>query len=282
MSSKAKNIKGVFREVIRQIPWISDLYNHHWGFYLNPNAYQGVFSSFQDALDAIPQHYRSTYNLPELHRYPEEMSNLVQTATRLNPQDYPVLFWLNSILKDNSTLLDLGGKAGQSFYSYQNYLSYGKELRWIVCDLPAAVEAGQKLAEKLESKNISFKTNWSNIDELNILLTCGTLQYLEQPLAEIIKSLSSRPQHVLVHRVPCYDGEQYITLQNLIASIVPYKIQNRQQLIDSITDLGYELIDSWSNNRTCSIPFHPERFVKGYYGFYFRDKEKLSHYKKQE
>jgi hypothetical protein len=34
--------------------------------------------------------------------------------------------------------------------------------------------------------------------------------------------------------------------------------------------MGYELVDAWKNERTCSIPFHPEYFVDGYSGFYFR------------
>ena len=96
----------------------------------------------------------------------------------------------------------------------------------------------------------------------------------------MLSQLKSKPQHLIINHVPFYNGDEYITLQNLlivdsvnktqIASYTPYKIQNSAHFIDAIEKLGYELVDSWQQNRTCYIPFEPERFVDAYHGFYFR------------
>jgi putative methyltransferase (TIGR04325 family) len=102
------------------------------------------------------------------------------------------------------------------------------------------------------------------------LLTCGTLQYIEPSLSEMLGQLKTKPRHILINRVPFYDGEMFITLQNIGYAFCPYKIQNRAEFIASLASIGYELIDSWTLSRSCYIPFHPERFVRNYYGFYLR------------
>ena len=270
MIQSKRSPKRILRGIIEQIPVLSDLYADRWLFYKQGNAFRGVFPSLEEALAAIPPSYSSSYNLPQLHQAPA--ANLEQIhRSSLNPRDYPVIFWLQSILEQNSILVDFGGKTGGSYYSYQKYLDFGKDLRWIVCDLPAAVESGSQFAQQIGARQISFTSDLSSIESPNIFLTCGTLQYVEPSLAELLSSsLASKPRHLIINRVPFYDGKQFITLQNLRKSIVPYKIQNRTEFINAISLLDYELIDSWSNTRTCSIPFHPECFVNGYHGFYFR------------
>lgn len=270
MIQSKRLIKYVLRGIVEQIPVLSDLYADRWFFYKNPNAYRGVFKSFGEALAAIPSSYKSTYNLSQLCQV--HLGDLEQPqVTSLNPQDYPVIFWLQSILQKCSVVVDFGGNTGSSYYSYQKYLNFSHNLRWIVCDLPAAVENGSRLAQQINDRQISFTSELASIDHLDVFLTCGTLQYVEPSLAELLSSsLRHQPKHLIINRVPCYEGKQFITLQNLLDSIVPYKIQNRTEFINAISLLDYELIDSWKNNRTCSIPFHPECFVNGYHGFYFR------------
>ena len=71
-----------------------------------------------------------------------------------------------------------------------------------------------------------------------------------------------------------FNPQDYPVLVWLISNIgyafTPYKIWNRDEFIATLKAVGYELIDSWSYNRTCSIPFHPDRFVNAYHGMYFR------------
>ncbi|MEM7591066.1 MAG: TIGR04325 family methyltransferase [Cyanobacteria bacterium P01_A01_bin.83] len=272
MIQSKRSPKRILRGIIEQIPLLSDLYADRWLFYKQGNAYRGVFQSFEEAIAAIPSRYKSSYDLSQLHKTPA--ANLEQIhSSRLNPRDYPVIFWLQSILEQNSVVVDFGGNTGSSYYSYRKYLDFGEDLRWIVCDVPAAVASGSQFAQQIGDRQISFTSDLSSIELPDIFLTCGTLQYVEPSLAELLNSsLASKPKHLIINRVPFYDGKEFITLQNIWQSIVPYKIQNRNEFIREISQLDYELIDSWSNTRTCSIPFHPECFVNGYHGFYFKRK----------
>jgi putative methyltransferase (TIGR04325 family) len=300
-----KEIKKFFRETLNKTPLISDIYRYHWGFPRTPNSFRGVFFSFSEALKAIPSGSRDSYNLSELHdealkfspnpidssnKYPSELAvkevylpSVKQTIKfgehplfKFNPSDYPLLVWLNTALSDRSTVFDLGGNVGHSYYTYQSYISYPNNLKWITCDVPEAVKVGRELARRYNLSDLSFTEEFADAYKANILISCGTLQYLELSLADILKTLDRQPQHLLINQVPFYEGKQYITLQNLIHSYVPYKIQNRLEFINSLTALGYELVDSWYYNRTCSIPFHPERFVNAYHGFYFRRRSSIN------
>jgi len=132
------------------------------------------------------------------------------------------------------------------------------------------IKAGEKIAKEMDSQGLSFTNDFREADGADILLTLGTLQYIEPSLAELLGQLGKKPIHLLISMVPFYDGESFITLQNVGYAFSPYKIQNRSEFIDSLTSLGYELIDSWEWDRTCSIPFHPELCVRAYHGFYFQ------------
>jgi putative methyltransferase (TIGR04325 family) len=267
-----KELKQVLRGLVESTPFLSDLYYQNWHFYKYPNAFRGVYKSFSSALTDIPQNHLSTYNITEL--YVDSLVRLEagERISYFDPRDYPILFWLKSILDNDKSIFDFGGNVGSSYYAYQYYLAYPKNLRWLVCDLPTAIEIGKKILEKNPSKNIFFTENLDDAEDADIFLTCGTLQYIESSISDLLEKLLQKPRHLLINRVPIYEGETYITLQNLIDSIVPYKIQNRAKLISELESLGYELIDSWKDSRTCFIPFHPELFVDGYHGFYFRYK----------
>lgn len=117
---------------------------------------------------------------------------------------------------------------------------------------------------------MSFTVDFADAEGADILLTVGTLQYIEASLAELLSQLKVKPRHVVINQVPFYDGSTFITLQNIGYAFCPYKIQNQAEFLASLTSLGYELIDSWEDGRTCLIPFHPQRFVSAYHGFYLR------------
>ncbi len=237
------------------------------------NAYRGVFNSFEEALNAVPKKFNKDYN-PELYQSPlKEVELGKDLKEKFNDEDYPVIFWLESIVLNGLTLLDLGGNVGLSYYTYRKYINYPDDFSWIVYELPEAVKAGEKLAKKADqTQQLSFTSDLKEVKNPDILLTCGTLQYLEKSLAKIMEESNFKPQYLFVQRVPFHEEKEYITLQNLGSSAVPYKIQNRTQFVNEICSLGYELIDSWKNDRTCFIPFYPEYFVDGYSGFYFKKK----------
>ena len=276
----AKTLKRVLRGFVENTPILEDFYYYHWLFPRNPNLYRGFFSSFAEASATVPPTNPSGYNHSQLHDGSLKQNLNLEEIGKFKQIDYPVLVWLGEIFKHQSRLFDFGGNTGNSYYAYRNYISYPPALQWLICDVPEAVKVGNELLKRFSSPGLSYTTDIADADGFDVLLTCGTLQYLEPSLAQLLSDLQYLPQHLIINHVPCYDGDRYITLQNLlivdpvnntqIASYTPYKIQNRTELIESLEKMGYELVDSWQQNRNCYIPFHPERFVDFYHGFYFR------------
>lgn len=264
-------LKQLAKKIVRKTPIISDYYHYYWDFTNRTTACRGVFNTFTEAIHSLPPGSRVGYNPSDIHDH-SSIGKLTSgwEIGEFNSGDYPILLWLQSALADGSTIFDLGGNLGQAYYAYKKYLQYPQDLKWVVCDLPEIVKAGEKLAEKNDSSGLSFTVEFSDVEGANILLTNGTLQYLEPSCAGLLEQLKIKPKHILINQLPLYEGESFITLQNIGYAYVPYKIQNRAEFIRSLNALSYELIDSWHDYRTCSIPFHPERFVSGYHGFYFR------------
>ena len=264
----AKNLKQSLRQIALSIPVLSDCYLYYWVFPRSSSTCRGKFSSYSNALKAIPQQVQIDYNQPEFYSAHHTLS--AEEIAKFQPIDYPVLVWLRQAFTDSSTVFDWGGNTGYSYYAYQKYLPYPSQLSWKICELPEAVKAGNEIAQRIHSPGLSYTTDTADAEGAEIFLTCGALQYLQLSLAELLLQLSAKPHHLIVHHIPLHSGEQYFTLQNIIESHVPYKVQNYAEFVTSLTSLGYELVDSWEIARTCHIPFHPECFVSAYYGFYLR------------
>jgi putative methyltransferase (TIGR04325 family) len=262
-------IKRAFRQLVESLPVISDFYYHHWLFPRNPNLYRGVFQSFTEATAAIPENVSSAYHHSKINDGLLQNSNPIDSIHSFKSIDYPVLVWLGEAFKNSHKIFDLGGSTGYGYYAYRKYISYPAELHWLICEVAEAVNKGNDLLQHLDSPGLAYTTDFDKAEGCQIFLTSGTLQYVEPSLAELLTKLQTKPMHLIVHHVPFYDGPEYITLQNLLSSYVPYKIQNRGQFIHAIKELGYELIDSWQLKRECRIPFHPNRHVNAYHGFYF-------------
>lgn len=258
-----KKTRKIPRRLAEKIPIISDFY-YYWLFAKNPNLYRGVFKTFSEAQQAIPENFHPGYDFAEAH--PHDMEDLV----KFNPKDSHLLDWLKTFLSERSTVFDLGGGVGAGYYSYQKQINYPEHLSWLICDVPEAVKKGMELIEKFESPGLSYTSNFMDAEGSEILITCGALQYVEASLAGLVGRLTTKPKHILINRVPLYDGETYITLQNITTSVCPYKIQNKTEFIDSLQILGYELIDSWELERSCVIPFRQDLNVRSYHGFYFK------------
>ena len=259
---------------LKNIPIVSDYLRYYWSFYQTITACRGVYRTFSEALQSVPKGAKGGYNQPEISKHTSAAKlTAAREADEFNQQDYPIVAWLASAFTNSSTVCDLGGNVGHAYYSYKKFLQYPHDFRWLVCEIPAVVKAGEELAKMGDNPGLYFTTEFAQTESSEILITCGTLQYIETPLAEMLRTLQRKPRHILINQVPFYDGETFITLQNIGYTFCPYKIQNLHEFITSLDALGYELIDCWKLNRSCSIPFHPDRFVSNYEGFYLRLRE---------
>jgi putative methyltransferase (TIGR04325 family) len=226
--------------------------------------YRGVYSSFAEAERAIPKGRPEGFNLDAVPDF------FIGKQFLFNPQDYPVLLWLSQALEAASRVFDLGGGFGQCYYKYQDYVSFPPDLQWTVCDVESFMSPAREFARERDAKKLSFTTDRGDADGCTIYLTNGALQYIEPDLSEIIAGLSSKPRHVLVNRVPWYEGEPYYTVQSSKHSFVAHKVSNAAQFMSGMEALGYTTVDQWSLPRSLHVPFHPERFVPNFRGFYFR------------
>lgn len=226
--------------------------------------FSGVYPSFAAATAAIPKTRHSSYDNPE-------SATFLGHKAAIRSTDYPVLFWLSQLLPQNPRVFDFGGYLGISYYSFERFLQYPPDLQWTIYDVPAVVSAGTALAEKKQCPQLTFTTDFSRAQNFPLLLAFGSLQFPEQTIAESLESLPTRPQHLLLNKLPLTDRETFYTLHNMGPAMSPYRIANREDFLRSLDALGYKLIDEWENPELgCIIPFHPVHSVRAFSGMYLR------------
>lgn len=239
-------------------------------------GFRGVFSTFEEAIQSAPKTKTLGYDDPELAaEYVQmlETGNWEGSKSLVRPLDYPVMFWLNTLLNIQQvppTIFDFGGNVGFHYYTYAKYIQYPDHLKWMVCEVPAIEKAGRKLAERLSSTHLSFVADFAEATHYEIFLASGSLQYL-QNFSDLLSQLPCNPNHLLINRLPLYDGESFVTLQNGGKVFYPQYVFNQANFIESLTKLGYKLIDIWEDAQdACMIPFHPEYSVHCYHGLYLK------------
>ena len=126
------------------------------------------------------------------------------------------------------------------------------------------------MAQERQRTELSFTTEFEHANGVDICIAAASPQLVEQPFSQLLSRLSAKPKHLLINKVPLYDGPAFVTLQHLGPAVCPYHVFNKREFIDSITSLGYELVDSWPVAQlSCYIPFHPDKSVSSFSGLYF-------------
>jgi putative methyltransferase (TIGR04325 family) len=231
------------------------------------NLYRGVFRTFDEARRSAPDRLRVGYDRTEAGRMYDARLN------RVFPADYPMLFWLARLLRPGVSIFDLGGHVGIAYYAYAKYLEYPDSLSWKVCDVPAVVVAGQALARERGANTVSFTDQVEDASGADIFLAAGSLQYIEEPLIEMLKRLQDKPAHLLINKVPLVERDAVVTLQGIGVGFCPYHLFHRQTFIAQLEQLGYEVVDAWENaDQACQVPFTLYA-VDAYSGFYLRHKD---------
>ncbi len=231
-----------------------------------PNRFRGVYATFAEAEASIPPGHPIGYDhaaLAGLYRL--RMDKACQS-------DYAVLFWLREILraKPDAFVFDFGGHVGVSYHGWRQYLDYQPGLRWLVEDVPAIVKVGAEIAKERPSAGLEFTTDVLDARGCDVLLAAGSLQYVDEPLAALLPRIGPLPRHLIVNKMPLGDGPSFVTVQSTGRAFHPYRIDNRDQFVGSVTALGYRVVDDWTNREThCEIPFTRGRDLDAYSGYYF-------------
>jgi putative methyltransferase (TIGR04325 family) len=228
------------------------------------NRFRGVYASFAEAEASVPANERVGYDHAELAgMYRHRME-------KANQSDYAVLFWMKGILDAGSFVFDFGGHVGVSYHGWRSYLGYPPGMRWLVHDVPAIVKVGAELATDRPSAGLGFTSELADARGCTIFLAAGSLQYVEESLPALLTRIGPLPRHLIVNKLPMYDGESFVTVQSTGRAFHPYRIYNRAAFVAEVTALGYRVVDDWSNREQhCEIPFTRGRDIDAYSGYYF-------------
>jgi putative methyltransferase (TIGR04325 family) len=247
--------------------YLHEKYDRVFAANLDSNLFRGVFATFEEAERSAPR------TLPLGYDHPGPAGMYQERARKAYPTDYPVLFWLQRVLREGSLrVFDLGGHTGVSYYAYRRYLDYPEALRWQVQDVPAVVQEGRSIAAKNDhSGHLSFTDRFEEVEGADVLVALGSLQYLPETLAERVRNLRTPPRHLILNLIPLHEEHSYFTLQSIGTAFCPYRVTSFAEFRSAYEKLGYETVDTWENpEKRCDIPFHPEHSLDRYYGFYFR------------
>lgn len=229
-----------------------------------PNRFRGVYRTFAEAEASIPPGERVGYDHAELAGlYRHRME-------KANQSDYAVLFWMREILRPGSFVFDYGGHVGVSYHGWRKYLGFPEGTRWLVYDVPAITKVGAELAAERPSPGLAFTNDVEDARGCDVFFAAGALQYVDEPLPSILARVGTKPAHIILNKMPMYDGETFVTVQSTGRAFHAYRIYNRAELVDSVTALGYRVVDDWVNKEQyCVIPFTRGRDIDAYSGYYF-------------
>lgn len=226
---------------------------------------RGVFKDFDEARRAAPS------CKPVGMDSPEYLDHHTDRADYIQAYDYPFLFWLGRVLPGARKVFDFGGNIGVHYFAYMPYLDYPRDLEWTVCELPNIVADGQRIATERSARHLKFTTDFRDADGSDIFIAAGALQYVEESVGAKLARLSARPRHMLLNKLPLYDGEPFVTLQNGGPVWAPQHVFNRAAFVHDLEQLGYELMNAWDNpGFACRVPFESARVVNRYSGLYLR------------
>jgi putative methyltransferase (TIGR04325 family) len=226
---------------------------------------RGVYGTFAEARRSAPATKPVGFDVPGYEHVHIERMHKIQ------PYDYSVLYWLRPLIRPGCRVFDFGGNVGLHYYAYGDYLRYPVDLRWTVCELPRLVKVGTAIAAREQAPHLRFTESVATASGADVFLASGALQYVEDPLEEVFARIANKPRHLLVNKVPLYDGDSFVTLQNARVAFVPEHVYNRAAFDESLESLGYRLVDAWDvPGLSCFVPFHPDRSLATLSGLYLR------------
>lgn len=225
------------------------------------------FETFQEA-----DRCARSYGVPS-HEHPGSVGSHLWLHERARPSDYPILFYLQRLLPEIRSVLDIGGSAGNLFYCYSKYLRFGDDFKWVVQDVPEIVELGRRIAEERHETRLRFIGELPECNHADAVIISGALHYFDVLPPELMRGLDQQPRHLFINRTPVVDGPSAYTIQDVgsYVAIMPARILSRHSLMEAMEVAGYELMDEWTvPDLSMILPFHPEASALIYSGFYFR------------
>jgi putative methyltransferase (TIGR04325 family) len=225
--------------------------------------FSGVYDSYASAWQDIPTGRN--------HGWDNEQSARIwlDRIHHMQPTAYAPFFWLSNLLREGTTIIDYGGSIGLSYYSYVRRRKLPLGARWIVVEVPHLVAAGKKAAQQENAPQLEFVSDLASTPPGDILLSAGTLQYIEGSVPGVLENLPALPAHLLLNKLPLTKGQAYWTLQNFGPAVSPYRVYNAKDFLGYFEKAGYALRDRWEvPELSCDVPSHPLQYVPQFSGLY--------------
>lgn len=204
----------------------------------NGPRFAGVYRNREAALAAVPSEQSRGYDDPSV----ADVS--FDWMCKRQAFDYPVIYWLERLLPEGGTVIDVGGHMGTKFIAFQDVLDLG-QTAWVVQDLPGIIAAARKrqAAGKLPAQ-ISFVDSLENVPPGDMVLASGLLQYLGMSLGEFIAQFAQAPRAILVNKMPFHE-QAFVTLERIDKTQVPYQVRTIADWQSEVFNAGYAIADSW-------------------------------------
>ncbi|MEZ4400133.1 MAG: methyltransferase, TIGR04325 family [Kofleriaceae bacterium] len=188
--------------------------------------------------------------------------------------DYPVMWWLRAAFAGGATsVFDLGGSVGVHYYAYRPHLAYPATLAWTVREVPTLVRHGRALAVQRGAPGLTFTETLEATDAAaDVWLSAGALQYVEgaASLGAWLAASRRPPAHVIINKVPLYDGPGFVTLQNIgDGAFAPLHVYQRRRFLEEVEAAGYRVVETWDTpERQLRLDDDPARSFGAYSGVY--------------
>jgi putative methyltransferase (TIGR04325 family) len=161
-------------------------------------------------IDVVFQKTIRLMNRPDLTTQPLT-DFLIQSLNAL-------LIALYSSQRNELTVMDFGGACGAHYFLVRSLLPPGTILHWGVVETPAMVTK----AKLLETDELSFYDSIADakesLDQIDLLHSSGTIQYVPDPENSIEEMLKCDPHFLFLNRLALSRGEKIITIQESLLS----------------------------------------------------------------
>ena len=217
----------------------------HWGLW-------GDYPSLEFARQQIADQSKSTYDNDDV------VDISLEWFSRVSLFDYPILYWLLRFINEKNidSIMDFGGHIGVKYYAYQGYIRLPDSFKWRVVDVPAMVHRGKEKAKEEGIKNLEFFSDVEEVPATSVLFSSGSLMYADISIDQVVSNMLVRPSYILINKLAVLPDTEVISLEGFGHSCIPYRVFSLRRFNEAVSNLDYELIDSWEiEDRTHSIPF---------------------------
>jgi putative methyltransferase (TIGR04325 family) len=111
---------------------------------------------------------------------------------------------INPIIESNKkeiNVLDFGGSSGLHYFQARTILNKSLKLNWIVVETPAMVEHAKELESDELRFSASLKEAQEKFDNIDIIITSGTLQCVDDPQKYLNELLNCNAKWILFTRL---------------------------------------------------------------------------------